>query len=78
MAGHWDREERQGLRRDEGRQQEIARAVQHRQPIGKDKRVIDGAGPLLPHFRERRFEGNRLDAGEVACSAGCDFITGNV
>jgi hypothetical protein len=41
MAGHWDRQARQGLRRDEGREQEIARAVQHRQPIGKDKRVID-------------------------------------
>ena len=54
MAGHWDGEERQDLRRDEGHEQEIARAVQHRQPIGKDKRVIDGAGPLFPHFRERR------------------------
>jgi hypothetical protein len=54
MAGHWDREARQGLRRNEGRQQEIARAVQHRQPIGKDKRMIDRAGRLLPHVRESR------------------------
>src|SRR5215471_11414486 len=47
IAGHWDRQARQALRRDEGREQETARAVQHRQPIGKDKRVTDGAGPRL-------------------------------